>query len=96
MHLGAGSQELPLSLVHDGRAGERSLLATTEDVERGRVRIKLTEGSETIADGAAHLDPSKGREVLVSALCAGLRLFLDSPKGKIILGVYLDPVEPVP
>jgi len=96
MHLGAATQELPLTLLRDGRAGERSLVATTEDVELGRVHVSLTEGGETIADGAAHLDPSKGHEVLVSALCAGLRLLLDGPRGTITLGVYLDPVEPVP
>jgi serine/threonine-protein kinase len=90
--LGASTQVLPFALIPPGRAAERALRVTTEDLTGGRINFTLTEGATTLADGAGHLDPSKGREVRVSALCAGLLLYLDTPAGTpITLSVYLDP-----
>jgi hypothetical protein len=92
MRLGDAKAELPLAWIAKKRAGEASLHVTTEDVENHRVRFTLADGEVTLADGNGHVDASKGHEVLVSALCAGLVLYVDRPSGgSITLSTYLDP-----
>jgi serine/threonine-protein kinase len=96
MRVGASAEQLPFAWILSGRAAEVGLPVTTEDVEHGGVRFTLTEGKTTLADGAGYVDPTKGSLVKVSALCAGLRLLLDSAGGTINVWVYLDPRDPAP
>jgi serine/threonine-protein kinase len=92
MRLGEATAELPLAWISAKRAGDAPLRVTTEDIEGRRIHFTLVDGETTLADGNGHVDASKGPEVLVSALCAGLVLYVDRPDGApITLSVFLDP-----
>lgn len=88
MRAGASVQTLRFSQINAGRASEGRLPITTEDVENSRVTFQITEGDTTLAAGPGRV---MKRPVLASALCAGLKVYIDAPSGEpVVLSVYLD------
>jgi serine/threonine-protein kinase len=89
MKVGTSTQVLRFSQIGKDGAANSRLAVRTEDVENGRVHIRLTDGDTTLADGPGRV---RARPVGASALCAGLYVYLDTPDGEtIVLSVYLDP-----
>jgi serine/threonine protein kinase len=65
---------------------DNQLRVTTEDIHAGKIHVSIDEGRESIAY-------VKSPPVLVSALCAGLRMYADDGKGGTMeLFFYLDPI----
>lgn len=89
MRVGGSVQVLPFSAIRDERAAEHRLPVTTEDINGGRVHFKITEGDTILAEGPGRV---RTPPVRVSALCAGLYVYVDASGGEPVrLSVYLDP-----
>lgn len=68
----SGRRCVPVSLLPEATGAARPLFVTTDDLRAGRVVFTLRAQGEVVARGPARMR----RDVLVTALCIGVRLYL--------------------